>query len=196
MTGGGEAPRAGRGGTEPSAWVRRFAERIPAGGTVLDLACGRGRHTRLLLALGHPVVAVDRDVSAVADLDGALEVVEIDLEDGRAFPLAERRFDGLVVTAYLHRPLLGALVEAVAPGGTLIYETFSSDHARFGRPTNPDFLLHPGELLEVVRGHLRVVAYEDLVVPGPAALQRICASRDPSASTSAVRRCHESVRGA
>lgn len=144
---------------------------------MLDLACGRGRHTRLLLGRGHPVVAVDRDVSAVADLDGALEVVEADLEDGRPFPLAGRRFDGVVVTAYLHRPLLPALVAAVADGGTLIYETFSSDHARFGRPTNPDFLLRPGELLDVVRGHLRVVAYEDLVVAEAAALQRICATR-------------------
>lgn len=185
MTGGGGAPWAGRGGTEPagrggndpSAWVERFVARIPAGGTALDLACGRGRHTRLLLARGHRVVAVDRDTSAVAGLDGALEVVEVDLEDGRPFPLSGRRFDGVVVTAYLHRPLLGALVDAVAPGGTLIYETFSVDHARFGRPSNPDFLLRPGELLDVVRGHLRVVAYEDVVVPGPAALQRICASR-------------------
>lgn len=171
-------PAGGRGGTRPSPWVGRFVGRIPPGGTVLDLACGQGRHTRLLLERGHAVVAVDRDVSGVAHLDGALEVVEADLEDGRPFPLAGRVFDGVVVTAYLHRPLLGDLVDAVAPGGTLIYETFSRDHARYGRPTNPEFLLRPGELLDVVRGHLRVVAYEDLVVAGPAALQRICAMRE------------------
>lgn len=174
--------RGGRADAQPSAWVARFAPRIPPGGTVLDLACGRGRHTRLLLARGHAVVAVDRDVSAVAGLDGALEVVEVDLEDGGPFPLAGRRFDGVVVTAYLHRPLLPALVAAVAPGGALIYETYARGHERFGRPRNPDFLLRPGELLHAVRGHLRVVAYEDLVVEdGPAAVQRICATREPPA---------------
>lgn len=180
---GGREQGDGRGPGEPSAWVRRFVDRIPPGGTVLDLACGRGRHTRLLLERGHRVIAVDRDVAAVAGLDGDLEVLEVDLEDGRPFPLAGRRFDGIVVTAYLHRPLLPALVEALADGGTLIYETFSRGQARYGRPTNPDFLLSPGELLEVVRGALRVVAYEDLVVDGPAALQRICATREPAAAT-------------
>lgn len=180
---GGREQGDGRGPGEPSAWVRRFVDRIPPGGTVLDLACGRGRHTRLLLERGHRVIAVDRDVAAVAGLDGDLEVLEVDLEDGRPFALAGRRFEGIVVSAYLHRPLLPALVEALADGGTLIYETFSRDQVRYGRPTNPDFLLCPGELLEVVRGALRVVAYEDLVVDGPAALQRICATREAAVAT-------------
>lgn len=164
----------------PSPWVMRFAPRIPAGGTVVDLACGRGRHTRWLLDSGYAVVAVDVDVGGLADLRGhpRLEVVEADLEDGRPFPLAGRRFDGVVVTAYLHRPLLGDLVDAVAAGGVLVYETFARGHERFGRPTNPDFLLRPGELLEAVRGRLRVVAYEDVVdEQRSAALQRICAVR-------------------
>lgn len=148
---------------------------------MLDLACGGGRHTRVLLDRGHTVVAVDRDVSAVSGLGGRLEIVEADLEDGSRFPLAGRRFDGVVVTSYLHRPLLPALVEAVAPGGTLIYETFARGQERFGPPHNPDFLLRPGELLDAVRGRLRVVAYEDLVAEDPpAALQRICATRDPA----------------
>lgn len=165
---------------DPSPWVARFAPRVPAG-VVLDVACGSGRHTRLFLERGHRVVAVDRDVSGVADLRDhpRVEVVAADLEDGTTFPLAARRFAGVVVTSYLHRPLLSALVAAVAPGGVLVYETFARGHERFGPPTNPDFLLRPGELLEAVRGHLRVVADEDLVVDEPrtAAVQRLCAVR-------------------
>ena len=171
------APPHGPG--RPSAWVRRFAPLVPAAGAVLDLASGGGRHSRLLLEAGHPVTAVDIAVSGLADLAARdrLEVVEADLEDGRPFPLAGRRFAGVVVTNYLYRPLLPALVDAVAPGGLLIYETFARGNERFGRPSNPDFLLAPGELLEAVRGRLRVLAYEDLVVeePKPAAVQRICA---------------------
>lgn len=166
----------------PSTWVTRFAPCVPAGGTVLDVACGAGRHTRLFLQRGHRVVAVDRDTSRLADLagDARLQIVEADLEDGGPFPLSGRRFHGVVVTSYLHRPLLGDLVSAVAPGGALVYETFARGQERLGRPTNPDFLLRPGELLEAVRGRLRVVAYEDLTVdrPPPARMQRICAVAD------------------
>ncbi len=169
-------------GLAPSPWVRRFAPDLPAGGAVLDLACGKGRHTRLLLELGHPVLAVDRDLSGLADLADAsgLETREVDLEDGQPPPFAARRFAGVVVTNYLFRPLLPALVQAVAPGGLLIYETFARGNERFGKPANPDHLLKPGELLEAVRGSLRVLAYEDLVVerPWPAAVQRISARRE------------------
>ncbi len=175
-------PNRPHGPSRPSAWVRRFAPLVPAGGAVLDLACGCGRHSRLFLAAGHPVTAIDRDTSGLADLAGqdGLEAIAADLEDGRPFPLAGRRFAGVVVTNYLHRPLLPALVDAVAPGGLLIYETFARGNERFGRPSNPDFLLEPGELLEALRGRLRVLAYEDLVVeePKPAAVQRICARRE------------------
>jgi len=167
---------------DPSPWVARFAGRVPAGGRVLDLACGGGRHTRLFLELGHPVLAMDRDIAWVADLAGRpdLETLEVDLEDGRPFPLAGQRFAGVVVTNYLYRPHLPALIESVAPGGVLIYETFARGNERFGRPSNPDHLLDAGELLEAVRGSLRVIAYEDLEVeqPKPAAVQRICALRE------------------
>jgi SAM-dependent methyltransferase len=163
----------------PSPWVVRFAPLVPPGGSVLDLAAGGGRHTRFFVERGHRVVAVDRDVSGLADLEGheRLEVLEVDLEDGRPFPLSGRRFEGVVVTNYLHRPLMPDLVAAMAPGGVFIYETFARGHERFGLPTNPDFLLEPDELLEAVRGRLRVLAYEDLVLeePRPAAVQRICA---------------------
>lgn len=181
----GKARSDGRHGASgvPSAWIARFAPLVPAGGPVLDLAAGGGRHTRLFLGRGHPVVALDRDVSALARIGHPqLEVVTADLEAGGAFPLAGRRFAAVVVANYLHRPLLPALVEAVAPagagpGGLLLYETFARGNEAFGRPSNPDFLLAPGELLEAVRGRLRVLAYEDLTVsvPRPAAVQRIAA---------------------
>jgi SAM-dependent methyltransferase len=164
---------------DPSPWVVRFANLVSSRGIVLDIACGAGRHTRLFLELGHRVVAVDRDLSGLDDLaeHPRLEKVETDLEDETPFALAGRRFAAVVVTNYLYRPLMPALVEAVDADGVFIYETFSVGNERFGRPKNPHFLLRPGELLEAVRGHLRVIAYEDLVVdePSPAAIQRVLA---------------------
>ena len=166
---------------EPSSWVARFADLVPPGGRVLDIAAGSGRHARFFLGRGHPVTAVDRDSSGLADLSGdpAVEIVESDLESGAPWPFAGRAFAGVVVTNYLHRPLLPDIVGAVAAGGALVYETFAAGQERFGRPQNPDFLLRPGELLEAVRGTLRVVAYEDLILedPGPRAVQRIAAVR-------------------
>lgn len=165
-----------------SAWVGRFAGLVRSGGTVLDLACGAGRHTRLFLERGHPVVAVDIDLSRLGDLAGqaGLEAIQVDLEDGRPFPLSGRRFAGIVVTNYLYRPLFGPLIAALEPGGVLIYETFAKGNERFGPPRNPDHLLERGELLETVRGKLRVLAYEDVTVetPRPAAIQRICAVKE------------------
>lgn len=169
----------------PSPWVARFAPLVAQGGPVLDLACGRRRHTRLFRRLGHPVTAVDRDADALMALagDASTETIRADLEDGSPWPLGARRFAGIVVTNYLHRPLMPRLTGALAEGGVLIYETFADGNERFGRPRNPDFLLRPGELLEIVRGRLRVVAYEEGVVtaPGPAMVQRICAVDEAAA---------------
>ncbi len=168
--------------SEPSAWISRFAALVPKDGTVLDLACGAGRHSRLFLARGNKVVALDIDISDVADLakDPNAEIVQADLEDGGPFPLEGRRFAAIVVSRYLYRPLFPALIRALAPGGALIYETFAKGNEQFGRPRNPDHLLNPGELLEAVRGHLRVLAYEDLILTEahPAAIQRICAVKE------------------
>ncbi len=179
----------------PSAWVTRFASLIPRGGSVLDLACGSGRHARYLLALGHPVVMVDRDVSGVADLAHAAgaEIVRHDLEGPAPWPFGTRLFAAVVVTNYLHRPLFARIVQAVAPGGILIYETFAEGNAAFGRPRNPDFLLGRGELLDRTRPNLQVIAFEDIAVssPRPAMVQRIAAVRPggrSSACTSAPTR--------
>ena len=163
----------------PSAWVERFAPLIAPAGAVLDLACGRGRHTRLLLACGHKVTAVDRDLSAIADLDSTgLERLEADLEGGAPWPFEGRRFAAVVVTNYLHRPLFPDLIASLAPGGVLIYETFAHGNERLGKPRNPNFLLQPGELLDIaLDGALRVLAYEDLEISEPrqACVQRIAA---------------------
>jgi len=168
-------------GAEPSAWVTAWAHLIAPGGAVLDLACGHGRHTRWLAQRGHPVLAVDRDAAALAalgQLDGVTTLCA-DLEGG-PWPLGERRFAAVVVTHYLHRPLWPRLLDALAPGGTLLYETFASGNGELGKPSNPDFLLRPGELLDVVHGRLRVIAFQDVYRESPQAafVQRICAVRE------------------
>ena len=169
--------------TEPSSWVRRFAPLLEPGGRVLDVACGGGRHTRLLLSLGHPVTAVDIDTSLLGDIAGRpdLRIVEADLEGG-PWPLAGHRFAGVVVTNFLWRPLLATLVAAVAPEGALIYETFARGNERLGRPKNADHLLEPGELIAAVGDALTIVAYEhgEVATPRPAVVQRICAVRSAS----------------
>lgn len=167
--------------TEASMWVKRFAPLIPAGGEVLDLACGSGRHVRLLAARGHRVEAVDRDAAALAQLDGVsgVSVRVADIEHG-AWPYVGRRFAGIVVTNYLHRPLLPLIEGALAENAVLIYETFMVGNERFGRPSNPDFLLRSQELLELAQAAgLRVVAFEEgeTTLPKPAMVQRLCAVR-------------------
>ncbi|MBY4867571.1 class I SAM-dependent methyltransferase [Burkholderia sp. Bp9017] len=173
--------------TEPSRWVARWSGLVPAGGAVLDVAAGGGRHARWFASRGHPVVAVDRDPAALAVLRAipGVDVREADLE-GAPWPLpAEQSFSAVIVTHYLHRPLWPHLLDALAPGGVLIYETFAQGNETVGKPSNPAFLLAPGELLDAVRGRLRVVAYEDGFVAAPreAFAQRICAVREGATPT-------------
>lgn len=164
----------------PSPWVVRWASELAAGVRVLDVASGAGRHARFLADRGCAVTAVDRNVALIGELAGVPDVATLvaDLE-AAPWPLPGLRFAGVIVTNYLHRPLLPVLVDAVEPGGVLIYETFAVGNERFGRPSNPDFLLQPGELLELVRGRMRVLGYEDVFdpVPQPRMVQRMCARK-------------------
>jgi SAM-dependent methyltransferase len=144
-------------------------------GPVLDVACGGGRHARFFAQRGLEVVAVDRDAQAFS---GSIRFVKADLEDGSPWPFAGQRFAAVVVTNYLHRPLFPRLVEALEAEGVLIYETFMAGNERYGRPSNPDFLLRPGELLDAF-GALTIVAFEQGMVERPkkAVVQRLCAVR-------------------
>ena len=167
---------------ESSPWVRRFAPLVTAGGAVLDIACGGGRHLRLFAEARHPVTGIDRDLGGVADLAGqpGIDLVKADLEDGSPWPLPPgRRFAAVIVTNYLHRPLFPQLRDAVAEGGVLIYETFARGNEAFGKPSNPAFLLQPRELLDVFATGFFIVAYEDgeLETPRRARVQRLCAVR-------------------
>ena len=165
-------------GTEaPSDWITRWAHLVPAGGTVLDVACGMGRHTRHFYASNHPVASVDYSQTAIDSVAKIAKAVCADIEAG-PWPFAGRAFAGVVVTNYLWRPLLPTLVQSVAPGGALLYETFAAGNETVGKPSRPDFLLQPGELLRAC-GELRVVAFEDGFVDNPPRfVQRIAAVRE------------------
>ena len=172
-------------GTEaPSPWIVRWSHLVPPGGTVLDLACGHGRHLRWFAQRGHPVVGVDRDGDALAALGGVGETVLADTENG-PWPLAGRQFAAVVVTNYLWRPLFPRILESVAPGGVLLHETFAQGNETVGRPARPDFLLAPGELLRAYAS-LRVVAFEDgFLEEPPRFVQRIACVRGAPGPTPA-----------
>ncbi len=165
-------------GTEaPSPWVQRWSHLVPAGSPVLDVACGAGRHLRWFAGRGHPVTGVDRSPEALAAVQGVGESVLADIESG-PWPFEGRQFGGVVVTNYLWRALMPAIVGSVAPGGVLLYETFAAGNETVGKPSRPDFLLQPGELLRACAG-LRVVGYEDGFLDHPARyVQRIAAGRE------------------
>jgi SAM-dependent methyltransferase len=171
-------------GTEAvSAWVSRWAHLVTPASTVLDVACGHGRHSRFFAARGCKVTGVDRDAGALAAVQGAAETLHADIEDG-PWPFAGRTFDAVVVTNYLWRPLLPAIVSAVGPAGVLVYETFAAGNEQFGKPSRPDFLLQPGELLRACAS-LEVVAYEHGRLENPTRIvQRIVATGKARAGAS------------
>jgi SAM-dependent methyltransferase len=162
----------------PSPWVAQWAGLVPPVASVLDIAAGGGRHTLFFAGRGHKVTALDRDASLIMGGAG-VEAMQTDLEDGSPWPLPGRKFGAVIVTNYLHRPLMPVLLESLEPGGILIYETFMVGNERFGKPSNPNFLLKDGELLDLVRGRFSVVAYEARMISEPkmAMVQRIAARR-------------------
>lgn len=174
-----------------SAWIRRWSHLVPAGSTVLDLACGSGRHVRWFAQRACRVTGVDRDALAVAPLHGIADIVVADIETG-LWPLAGRLFDAVVVTNYLWRERQPELLACLAPGGVLMFETFAVGNETIGKPSNPKFLLQPGELLQFC-ADLRVIAFEDGFEPtGPSTperfVQRIVAARESPARTAAPTR--------
>lgn len=156
----------------PSDWVRRWADLVTAG-PVLDVASGAGRHAAFFAERGLEVIAVDREPQMIP----GVQFVNADIEGG-PWPFAGKRFAAIIVTNYLHRPLFAVLEESLAEKGVLLYETFMVGNERFGRPSNPAFLLKPGELLQAF-GRLEPIAFEQGQVerPKPAMIQRLCARR-------------------
>ena len=166
--------------TPPSPWLLRWAHLLPAGGALLDVACGAGRHLHWAVQQGLQATGIDRDAAALALAPADARTVCADIEAG-PWPLSGERFDAVLVFNYLWRPLWPALREALAPGGVLVYETFADGQQTVGRPARPDFLLQPGELIERCAG-LRIVAYEHGFLDAPARfVQRIVAVRPAQA---------------
>ena len=179
------------GGLVASPWVDRWTRALPAGLRVLDVACGSGRHLRWLAAQGQRLTGVDRDSAALEDLAAACpqaELITADIEFG-PWPLEGRSFDVVIVTNYLWRPLLPTILACVAADGRLIYETFALGNQTVGKPSNPNFLLRPGELLDAVRSAgdgWRVLGYEDGTLETPLRfVQRIAAVREADLGVSA-----------
>ena len=174
------------GAEAPSAWVQRWSHLVRPSGSVLDVACGHGRHMRWFASRGHPVTGLDRSPEAIAAVASLGTAVLADIENG-PWPLLQegqaRSFDAVVVTNYLWRALFPTLLASLAPDGVLIYETFTAGNETVGKPSRPDFLLQPGELLRVCTG-LRVVAYEDGYQAAPERfVQRIVAVQETALST-------------
>ena len=177
---------------DPSPWVARFAPLVHKNVNVLDIAAGGGRHSRFFLNQGNLVTAIDKNTHALGNLPHQvnLRIIEFDLETinsvfAQGNALFAQTFGAIVVVNYLYRPLFSNLIDAIAPGGFLIYETFALGNETYARPRNPEHLLKSGELLELVTGQMQIVAYEHGVVENgdiPGVKQRLCAVKDLSLS--------------
>lgn len=173
------------GSAEPSDWVQRWSHLVAPGGTVLDVACGSGRHMRWFAERGHTVTGIDRDPVALSQAATHGEAIAADIENA-AWPLGERQFDAVVVTNYLWRPLWPLILSSVKSGGFLLYETFAHGQASVGRPSRPEFLLQPGELLRVC-AEWHTVAYEHGVLSEPTRfVQRIVAMPSPDSDAQSL----------
>ncbi len=182
-------------GLLPSPWIVRWSHLVLTGGRVLDVACGSGRHLRWFHQRGHRVCGVDRSAEAIDAIAGLGRAVLADIEVG-PWPFAQESFDAVIVTNYLWRPRLPDIVAAVAPGGVLLYETFAAGNDTVGKPSRPDFLLAPGELLAACAG-LRVLAYEDGFLDAPERfVQRIAAVRERATPSGAPARHRLEAPGA
>ena len=185
------APSPAQAPGEAADWLQRWAHLLPAGAPVLDIACGRGRHLRWLAARGHPVTGIDRDAAALAASQGLAkagqaELILADIENG-PWPCPGRQWPVVLVTHYLWRPLWPQIMGSLAPGGLLVYETFAAGNETVGKPSRPDFLLRPGELIERCAG-LRIVAFEDGFLDDPARfVQRVVARRPGPADSLPMR---------
>ena len=166
---------------KPSPWIVKYTPLIRKEGSVLDLACGNGRHAIWLAKQGYQVDAIDRDAQVVSNMAGMdnINVFIVDLE-ASDWPHSDQRYDGIIVSRYLYRPLLQTLAAILNPGGVLIYETFMAGNEHYGKPSNPDFLLLPNELLEIYSPLLSIIAFEqgEETTPKPAVMQRICAKKN------------------
>jgi len=175
---------------KPSDWITRWAHLLTPGCSVLDVACGGGRHLAWLAQRRHAVTGVDQSIASARQTVPSAELVCADIENN-PWPLRTpdgqlRTFGAVVVTNYLWRPLLPTLLKSLEPGGVLLYETFADGNAQFGRPSRPDFLLQPGELLRAC-AVLDVVAYEHgFLDHPPRVVQRIAALRPVSDTAAAV----------
>ena len=140
-------------------------------GPILDLACGRGRHSIAAAEAGKRVIGIDRNRDSLAHLQSfarsrnlALECVRADIEEPAEIPLKPNSCGAILVFRFLYRPLAPKIEAALVPGGLLLYETFTLAQLEFGSgPRNPAHLLDTGELPTLFSG-LRVASFHEDVV--------------------------------
>ncbi len=173
---------------QASDWVQRWSHLVTANAQILDVACGNGRHMQWFAKLGCHCTGIDRSTDAISAAGQFGVAIQADIESG-AWPLMcdtqPQTFDVVVVTNYLWRPLFPTLLQSLAPGGLLLYETFAIGNESVGKPSRPDFLLHPGELLQFSQ-RLQVVAFEDGFLPNPDRFVQRIAAFKPSALCNAM----------